>query len=146
MKYIDIFTQEQLGEFLNEAKLLAKEIDGLYKEIDSVEYYDEESYETLDFKRKQLTKCMSSYRTVIELDKIFPNRKDRQYDVTKIYIHPETEELYKEYDFNIMKLIYPDMKKKTISKEISMFYLMSGFAVSDKDTGDKIRIQDDVLI
>ena len=146
MKYIDIFTPKQLGEFLKEAKILAKEIDSLYKEIDSIEYYDDDLYASIDFKRNQLTKYMSPYRTVIELDKIFPNRKDRQYDVTKIYIHPETEDIYKEYDFQIMKLIYPDLKKKAIYKELSMFYLMSGFAVSYMDTDNKIQISDDVLI
>jgi len=142
---INAFTSEEIGIFLKEAKKLNKQKNKLNKKLDSTES-DEVFYE-LSEKEQKLTNYISLFKTVERLDELFPNRvaNKLQYDVTKILIHPDTEAIYKEYDFLILKMIYPHLSKKAISKELSMLYFIQGFAVSSEISENKIVIKDGVL-
>ena len=124
-----ILTNEMLEKELNIVKEKAEKIEKYWEDCDNeVLDCDDASWEVSKIEETYVSN-LSMYMISRELDKKVQRKEDEQYDVTKIRISEDDEKRYRDYDKKVLKIMNPEWKDEKISKELSMLYLFSGFAI-----------------
>ena len=144
VKELELPEKEFFEKNLKAAEKLSIEIRDLWRKCDNEEEDFSLTCQLVEDKESSFLDYFSLYALVRYFDKNIERKEFEQYDCTKICISKETDDLLKEHDKKIIKLMNPDFTEEVINKEISFMYLFSGLKVV-KNAGNKILFESDFL-